>query len=80
MFVRYKCVCMAAETEVGVRARRDGEDVVAWVREIVGGAIAADHHQRSPRCPRKTMEYAKIPVRPEQPIGAPLAADWTRET
>jgi len=63
---------MPKEVEVGVRARRDNEDVIHWVQEVLAPALGSDHHQRSPRCVRTKMEYAKIPVQKDQPIGAPV--------
>lgn len=67
--VIYKCACMAREETVDVRERRPDEDVVDWVRDIVGEALAIDHAQRSPLCWRTVTEYAKIPYEDGAGIG-----------
>lgn len=67
--VVYKCHCMPSERSVQVRERLENEDVVTWVRNIMGIAIQNDHTQNSPLCQRKTMEYVKIPIEEGQNIG-----------
>jgi hypothetical protein len=62
MIVYYKCVCMADEAAVEVAERGPEQDVVHWVEQTVGRALASDHSSRSPLCARREMEYAKIPV------------------
>lgn len=62
MKILYKCACMPAEGEIEVPFRRDGEDIVDWMRGCVEPSIYLDHRKRSPLCCAPTMEYAKIPV------------------
>ena len=66
--VRYRCRCMDAEVGVSVRSRTSAEDVVFWVEQVVGHAIARDHRARSPACRHEKMEYAKIPVPENAPF------------
>lgn len=62
MNVIYKCACMEAEVPVFVRDRGEGEDVVHWVEQVIGAALATDHRARSPFCRATAVEYVKIPV------------------
>lgn len=62
MNVIYKCRCMAEEATVAVPDRRDDENVVDWVQQIVGSALLLDHRTRSPDCRSNVTEYVKIPV------------------
>jgi hypothetical protein len=65
--VLYTCAqCGALKREVKVPAREDHEDVVHWVREVVGRAVGADHATRN--CSATTMDHVMIP--------APKDADW----
>lgn len=69
MNVAYKCRCMPNEETIFVRDRKPDEDIVDWVEQICGRAIAEDHIRRSPRCRSTKMEYAKFEV---DPSGGPL--------
>ena len=60
--VLYSCDCGIQDREVEVRLREPGEDVVHWVRDVVGAAVGADHAQHSPECRRTIMRELKIPV------------------
>lgn len=64
----YKCRCMKAEETVQVREREEGEEIVDWVRDIVGAAIDEAHRARSPFCMATHMEYAKIPAPENAPF------------
>ncbi len=64
--VRYKCLCMDKEVALRVPARcGPAHDVVAWITDIVGVRIGADHKKRSPTCQSDSMDRVKIPVPPE---------------
>lgn len=54
---------------VAVADRRNDQDIVDWVGNTVGHAIADDHRKRSPLCMSNVMEYAKFEV---DPAGGPL--------
>ena len=64
MNVLYRCRCMAEDASVWVPDRKDGQDVVDWVEQTVGRALAADHRARSPLCASEKVEHVSIPLPP----------------
>lgn len=70
--ITYKCKCMAAEETIMIDARQEGEEIIWWMDNTLGPAIAKDHRWRSPVCIATTMEYVKIPVEDDRPIGGPM--------
>lgn len=68
--ISYKCKCMSAEAKVSVIPRDPKRDVVEWMQTIVQPTLGYDHKTRSPGCTRPAMEYAKIPIDKDLPVGA----------
>lgn len=66
--VKYKCACMQDEVEIQVPARTKRQNVVEFVQNTAA-LIHADHSLRNSLCTRNTMEYMKIPVLPNMPVG-----------
>lgn len=66
--VRYKCICLLSEVSVRVPYRREADDVVRWMEDVVAAAISRDHHQRQPLCTQTKMEYVKIPAPENAPF------------
>jgi hypothetical protein len=62
MFVIYKCSCMPDEVTIFAQDRKEDEEVVHWVEQVLGRAIGMDHCHRSPLCAQRTMDYVKIPI------------------
>ena len=62
MNVSYKCGCMDAEVTIAVPDRRDGQDIVDWMENVVGEALGRDHRARSPQCRSDKTEYVKIEI------------------
>jgi len=62
--VAFKCACMPAEQTLFVRPRKENEDVVVWMREVVQTSIGEIHQRISSLCNRAEMEYAKIAIDP----------------
>lgn len=61
--VKYECkTCGSGQRTVTVVARRDGQDVVAYVENVVGMAVARDHAVKSPLCRAKKISNLMIPV------------------
>lgn len=69
MDVIYKCSCMNKETTINVPNRREGVDILEWM-EIVQICMGFDHRSLSPHCRAGKVEYAKIPIDENMPIGA----------
>lgn len=67
--IQYKCLCMVNEVDLTIRERLPDEDVRHYVGEYLGLMISADHQTRSPLCTQTIMEYCKIPVDDDKPIG-----------
>lgn len=65
----YKCHCMQDQVTLTVRQRVAYENVVDWIEEVVRPALTEDHGKRSPLCFAGTVEYLKIPVDDNQPVG-----------
>lgn len=65
--VIYKCGCMPQMATIIVADRRADQDVVSWVEDAVGKALAVDHRARSPQCRSGTTEYVKLPVHDDAP-------------
>jgi len=65
----YKCACMKEERTLHVRYRGATEDIVHWMQAVVQPAITNDHRQHAPLCTRTEMEYAKIELDRDRPIG-----------
>ena len=59
--VLYQCTCHQTERTVTMAARRDGEDIKAWMDKLTQ-ALSDDHASKSPGCARRTMTYVKIPI------------------
>lgn len=68
--IKYKCRCMQDERTLAVTARREGEDVAAWMNSVVV-RVSADHRALSPLCVAEKLEYLKVPAPKDRPIGAP---------
>lgn len=66
--VRYKCTCFSEEVKVLVPFRRKDENVIDWMNLCVQPALYLDHRQRSPRCRKAEMEYAKLPAPENAPF------------
>jgi hypothetical protein len=58
----YRCTCMAEEAVITVPSRRETEDIIQWMDNVVAPALYLDHRGRSPKCSEATMEYLKIPL------------------
>lgn len=72
LHIDYTCEeCGLEKVEIPVRARRIGEDVVAWVNDAVTPAISASHAGRSPDCDAKTITQVRIPIAGSKVIGRP---------
>lgn len=67
--IKYKCKC-CDERVVHVPPRLPGEDIADWMNLVVQAALYLDHRTRSPQCTETTMEYAKIPMTENQPLGS----------
>lgn len=68
--VIYSCfACSVIEQKVMVPARGPEDDVVHWVKNILGHAIDLDHSTRSPHCRAETMDHVKIPITGADKIG-----------
>lgn len=65
---RYKCVCMKTEASFIMRERRPDEDIRAYM-EVVRRALGDDHIKRSPLCRAGAVEYLKMPLSENKPIG-----------
>lgn len=68
MIIQYKCTCMPTEVDLRVPERKTGEDIKSFM-DNMSVAISKDHSTRSPLCTRTTMEYAKVPMDDNKPIG-----------
>lgn len=61
----YSChKCGLVDVAVEVPLRGPEEDVVHWVQETMGRALANDHATRSPHCVPETLSNVKIPLPP----------------
>lgn len=70
--VRYSChACGIEKAEVVVRCRDADEDVVHWVEQVMGRALAADHRRRSPSCSSGFAQDVMIPIDGAEFIGGP---------
>jgi hypothetical protein len=67
--IHYKCHCMPSEVSLLVRERTAEESVVEWMESVARPALGVDHATRSPLCMSSKMEYLKIPVDDDTPIG-----------
>jgi hypothetical protein len=56
-------MCGIKDRTVRIPARTT-QDVRDWVKFAVGGAIGADHAEKSPLCRAKSMTMVKIPIPP----------------
>lgn len=73
MKVKYSCAhCGLDRVECNVRERTAGEDVVVWVRDILGHALKADHRRRSPLCQSNSAQDVMIPMTGTDYIGGPV--------
>lgn len=70
---KYSCKgCGLVKVIVTVEARREGEDVGAWLRRAVDTGIVRDHLRRSPLCMSRACDLM-VPLGEEgSPIGAPV--------
>jgi hypothetical protein len=65
--VLYSCKgCSLTDVPVTVAHRKQGEDVVKWMRQVQI-RLYDDHASRSPRC--KSLVDAKIPIQADKGIG-----------
>jgi len=69
MIIKYKCYCMQDEVDLVVQDRRADQDIIEWMEETVRPALTKDHQQRNAACMSQKMEYVKIPVFDELPVG-----------
>lgn len=61
--VSYWCLtCGIVQAVVPVRYREAGEDVAAWMKDVVIVELSKDHAQRSPWCRTTTLSSIKIPM------------------
>lgn len=71
--IQYSCSsCGLHDAEVAVTARLQQMDVVVWVQEVMGRAIAENHVSRSPRCQAVMMSDVKIPISGAEWVGGPV--------
>lgn len=69
--IRYQCsLCKSGWREVIVRARREDEDVVAWVETVALVGVGHDHNSRSPECSSLQVDLM-VPAPKDKYIGAP---------
>lgn len=68
MNIFYKCKCMKSEATLEVADRREDEQIEDWMQHVQM-AISVDHRKRNALCTADKMEYAKIPVEKDLPIG-----------
>lgn len=68
--VLYSChACGLEKVAVEVDERGADEDVVHWVEQTLGWALATDHRQRSPGCRAEKVDDVMIPVTGADRIG-----------
>lgn len=61
--VKYECKTYGSgQRTVTVAARRDGQDVIAYVENVVVAAVARDHSVKSPLCGAREISNLMIPV------------------
>ncbi len=66
--VKYTCdACGIKDRDVIVPDRGTFDDVVVYVRDVIGGCIGDDHKLTSPNCRAKTITNLKIPIKPNDP-------------
>lgn len=76
---KYSCkMCGIHRVVISIPARGE-EDVVAWLHNVCGTTVAADHARRSPLCNATSMSEFMIPVahqgeemKADMKVGAPL--------
>lgn len=70
----YSCNwCGVVEQNFDVPIRLVDQEVVDWVQNTIGRALAADHGRRSPKCSATEFQNLKIPVPSGTPtIGRPV--------
>lgn len=65
----YKCSCMQDEQQFFVRERNDDEDIVDYMETVVRPALGIHHTKVSPLCQSPTVEYLKLPISDDKPLG-----------
>jgi hypothetical protein len=70
----YKCSCMPRERAFYVRERLPNESIIDFMDKAVRPALSIDHRSRSPLCAATRLEYLKMPVDENKPIGAAKTA------
>lgn len=65
---KFSCqACGVRDAPVRVRARYDAEDVVSYVKNIIGIAVLIEHERLSPNCDSTVMSTLKIPFDEDDP-------------
>lgn len=60
--VKYSCAqCGLVDRDVIVPERGE-EDVVTYVRDIIGACVGDDHQRISPHCQARKLTHVKIPL------------------
>lgn len=60
--VQYTCsMCGVRDRELLCRYRRNDEDVIEWMRQVVIEAVGDDHATISPECEVEEITSVKIP-------------------
>jgi len=68
--VLFSCdACGLVDEECQVRARREDEDVVFYVKNVIASAVAVKHASKSLLCEAKEMKNLKIPIDKDDPDG-----------
>lgn len=74
--VKYTCeACGLKDRDVIVPEREGDEDVVHYVRDVIGACVGEDHARTSPQCQAKTITNLKIPIdttTPNARVGSPI--------
>jgi hypothetical protein len=69
----YSCnFCGIHKAVVEVQARRDGEDVARWIKQVAAVALSEDHSLRSPTCHPATLSEVYIPIDGAKFIGGAI--------
>lgn len=64
--VKLKCACTDGEVELQLRERNEDEDIRDYM-EYVQLELGLWHQHRG--CPRTSLEYMKMPVAENKPLG-----------
>jgi hypothetical protein len=62
MKLLWKCYCINAEAELEVSDRRQDEDLLHWMDDVIKPALTREHRRVNSLCLSQTMEYVKLPL------------------